>query len=101
MGRARLRIRRRVDAHAVVRQDVDLAQREGGAGNVARHALELGRLVGVGDLLVQVNIEVPQKLDDAEETLLRELAELEHTNVAPQRKGFFETVKEYFTEDSD
>lgn len=59
------------------------------------------RIVGVGDLLVQVNIEVPQKLDAAEETLLRELAELEHKNVAPQRKGFFENVKEYFTEDSD
>jgi molecular chaperone DnaJ len=59
------------------------------------------RTVGVGDLLVQVNIEVPQKLDAAEETLLRELAELENINVAPQRRGFFETVKEYFTEDSD
>jgi molecular chaperone DnaJ len=59
------------------------------------------RTVGMGDLLVQVNIEVPQKLDAAEETLLRELAELEHINVAPQRKGFFEKVKEYFTEDSD
>jgi molecular chaperone DnaJ len=52
-------------------------------------------------MLVQVNIEVPQKLDAAEETLLRELAELEHKNVAPERKGFFEKVKEYFTEDSD
>lgn len=59
------------------------------------------RMVGVGDLLVQVNIEVPQKLDAEEEKLLRELAELEHTNVAPERKGFFEKVKEYFTDDSD
>ena len=59
------------------------------------------RTIGVGDMLVQVNIEVPQKLEAAEESLLRELAELEHTNVAPERKGFFEKVKDYFTEDAD
>jgi len=55
------------------------------------------RVVGLGDLLVQVNIEVPQQMDEEEEKLLRELAELEHKNVAPERKSFFEKVKEYFT----
>jgi molecular chaperone DnaJ len=57
------------------------------------------RVAGLGDLLVQVNIEVPQKLSSEEEKLLRELAELEHKHVAPERKGFFEKLKEYFTED--
>ena len=56
------------------------------------------RISGVGDLLVQVNIEVPKKLVEEEEKLLRQLAEIEHKNVAPERKGFFESVKEYFAE---
>ncbi len=54
------------------------------------------RIVGLGDLLVQVNIEVPKKLTADEERLLRELADIEHKNVAPERKGFFDKVKEYF-----
>jgi molecular chaperone DnaJ len=56
---------------------------------------------GLGDLLVQVLIEVPKKLSREEQVLLRELAELEHKHVAPERKGFFEKLKEYFTADDD
>ena len=52
---------------------------------------------GLGDLLVQVSIEVPKSLTKDEERLLRELAELEHTNVAPERKSFFSQLKDYFT----
>ena len=37
-------------------------------------------------------------LDD-EERLLRELAEVEHKNVAPERKSFFERLKDYFVGD--
>jgi molecular chaperone DnaJ len=51
---------------------------------------------GRGDLLVQVSIEVPTRLSADEEVLLRKLAEVEHKNVAPRRKSFFETLKEYF-----
>ncbi|MEQ8848221.1 molecular chaperone DnaJ [Botrimarina sp.] len=51
---------------------------------------------GLGDLLVQVIIEVPKKLSPEEEKLLRQLAELEHKNVAPQRKSFFQQLKDYF-----
>lgn len=54
---------------------------------------------GRGDLLVQVTIEVPKKLSPAEEKVLRELAELEQTNVAPQRKSFFGQLKDYFVGD--
>ncbi|MEM9353954.1 MAG: DnaJ C-terminal domain-containing protein, partial [Planctomycetota bacterium] len=61
------------------------------------HGLRDPRVSGVGDLLVQVQIEVPKSIGEEEEVLLRQLAELEHKNVAPERKGFFETVKELFT----
>ena len=52
---------------------------------------------GLGDLLVQVTIEVPKKLSKEENELLRKLAELEHTNVAPERKSFFGKLKDYFS----
>ncbi len=55
------------------------------------------RVAGLGDMLVQVYIEVPKHINEEEETLLRQLAELEHKNVAPARKSFIEKVKEYFT----
>jgi molecular chaperone DnaJ len=58
------------------------------------------RVAGVGDLLVQVTIEVPKRITAEEEELLRKLAELEHKNVAPARKSFFDKVKEYFTQDA-
>jgi molecular chaperone DnaJ len=57
------------------------------------------RVAGIGDLLVQVTIEVPKKVTAEEETLLRQLAELEHKNVAPARKNFFDRVKKFFTQD--
>ncbi|MEM9187002.1 MAG: molecular chaperone DnaJ [Planctomycetota bacterium] len=52
---------------------------------------------GMGDLLVQVTIEVPKRLAKEEEKLLRQLAELEHKHVAPERRSFFDKIKEYFT----
>jgi molecular chaperone DnaJ len=51
---------------------------------------------GVGDLLVQTNIEVPKNLTPRQEELLRELADLEHANVSPHRRSFFEKLKDYF-----
>ncbi|MDA7949860.1 MAG: molecular chaperone DnaJ [Pirellulaceae bacterium] len=50
-----------------------------------------------GDLLVHVYIEVPKKPSTDQEKLLRELAELEHNDVTPERKSFLETIKNYFT----
>ena len=52
---------------------------------------------GKGDLHVQTFIEVPKKLTPKQRELLSELAELEHANVTPHRKTFFETIKEYFS----
>lgn len=56
---------------------------------------------GLGDLLVQVHLEVPKTLTAKQETLLRELAEEEHANVSPHRKSFFEKLKEYFLPTDD
>jgi len=50
---------------------------------------------GEGDLYVQTNIEIPKKLEPRQEELLRELAELEHTNVSAHRKSFLESIREY------
>ena len=49
-----------------------------------------------GDLHVQTYIEVPKKLGRRQEELLRELAELEQTEVTPHRKSFLERLREYF-----
>lgn len=51
---------------------------------------------GTGDLLVQVDLDIPKKLTARQKELLRELANEEHVNVSPQRKTFFEKLKEYF-----
>ena len=49
-----------------------------------------------GDLHVQTYIEVPKKLTGRQRELLRELAELEHANVTPERKSFLEKLRDYF-----
>lgn len=52
-----------------------------------------------GDLLVQVFIEVPKKLNAKQEQLLRQLAELDHESVLPQRKSFLAKLKTFFEPD--
>ncbi|MAT71168.1 MAG: molecular chaperone DnaJ [Planctomycetaceae bacterium] len=59
------------------------------------------RHMGKGDLHVEVTIDVPKKLSPEEETLLRQLAELEQKHVAPHRKTFLEKLKEYFVQDEE
>jgi molecular chaperone DnaJ len=54
------------------------------------------RVGATGDLMVQVFIEVPKKLSPEYERILRELAEVERAHVSPQRKSFFDKIKEYF-----
>jgi len=50
-----------------------------------------------GDLHVQTTIEVPKKLTPKQDKLLRELADLEQSEVSPHRKSFLERIREYFT----
>lgn len=49
-----------------------------------------------GHLLVQTFVEIPKKVNAQQETLLRQLAELEDEHVTPHRKSFFEHVFDYF-----
>jgi molecular chaperone DnaJ len=53
-----------------------------------------------GDLLVQVFVEVPKKLSDEQERLLRQLAELDHQSVLPHRKSFLAKLKTFFDPES-
>lgn len=50
-----------------------------------------------GDLHVEIQVEVPRKLNERQAELVRELAELEHANVSPQQKSFLEKLKSYFS----
>ena len=50
-----------------------------------------------GDLHVQTYIEVPKKLTTGQEKLLRELADLERTEVSPHRKTFLKRLRDYFS----
>jgi molecular chaperone DnaJ len=51
----------------------------------------------IGDLVVVVDLEVPKQLNEKQEKLLRELAELDQKNVSEHRKSFFNKLKKYFT----
>jgi molecular chaperone DnaJ len=50
-----------------------------------------------GDLRVTVVVETPAHLTKRQEELLRELAEIEHKQVSPQRKSFVDKIKDLFT----
>jgi molecular chaperone DnaJ len=48
---------------------------------------------------VEVHVETPRNLTARQEELLREFAEIEHLQVSPRRKSFFEKLRDYFTEE--
>ena len=50
-----------------------------------------------GDLLVVLLIEVPKKLTEKQEELLREYAETEDLEVMPHSRGFWDTMKSYLS----
>jgi molecular chaperone DnaJ len=52
-----------------------------------------------GDEIVEVHVETPRHLTARQEELLREFAEIEHLQVSPRRKSFFEKLRDYFTEE--
>jgi len=50
-----------------------------------------------GDLMVEVQVEVPRKLGDEQEELLRQLADIEQTNVSPHRTSFLDKLRDWFS----
>ncbi len=53
-----------------------------------------------GSLLVQIVVETPRSLSKRQEELLRELADADDKNVQPQRRGWLDKVKSFFTDGS-
>ncbi len=49
-----------------------------------------------GDLLIQTFIEVPKKVSVDQAKLLRQLAEIDHESVLPERKSFLEKLRYFF-----
>ena len=52
---------------------------------------------GPGDLHVRTYIETPKTLSTEQEDVLRQLAELENAAVTPERRGFLDKLRNYFT----
>jgi len=52
-----------------------------------------------GDLIIEIVVETPTKLTPRQEELFRELAEIDHKEVSPARKSFFERLKGFFASD--
>lgn len=52
---------------------------------------------GRGDLHVRLLLETPRKLTKRQEELYRELAELDHKHVSPERKSFLDRLVDWFT----
>lgn len=50
-----------------------------------------------GDLHVVVLVETPRNLTKRQEEIFRELAEIDKKHVSPQRKSFFEKIRELFS----
>ena len=53
-----------------------------------------------GNQHIQVFVEVPKKLTDEQRELLEKFATTEEVNVTPQRKSFFQKLKDYFVKES-
>ena len=51
---------------------------------------------GVGNQLVRVMVEVPTKLTQEQNEILRKYATLEQQNVGARQKGFWDKVREFF-----
>ena len=75
---------------------IDPGSASGEMIRLKRRGMPDPRYTGVGDLIIVLEIEVPKKVPKRQEELLRQLAEEEHANVTPERRGFFDRVKDYF-----
>jgi molecular chaperone DnaJ len=97
-------------SQAALGADIEVPTLDGPLTHTIRAGIQSGdanRIVGKGmpilgaggrrgDLHVVLVVETPKNLSKRQEELLRELAELDHGNVSPQRKSFFEKLKGLF-----
>ncbi len=49
-----------------------------------------------GDLILVTRVEIPKKLSDQQEKLLREFAETEDQSVMPESHGFLKKIRDLF-----
>jgi len=54
-----------------------------------------------GDLVVRLLVETPRKMTERQEELFRELAEIDQKHVSPQRKGFFDKIRDFFSQSQE
>lgn len=54
---------------------------------------------GRGNLVIKTFVEVPRRLTERQEELLREFAEIEKSNVDPEHKSLFDRIRSYFVHD--
>jgi len=54
-----------------------------------------------GDLHVQIELQVPKKLDAEHESLLRKLAEYENANVTPHHKSWLDKLRDFISGEND
>lgn len=96
-------------SQAALGGEIEVPTLEGRLQHSLKHGVQSGDLVRIagkgmpnvrggrkGDLIVQVVVETPRQLTKRQEELLRELAELDHGNVSPQRKSFLEKLRALF-----
>lgn len=76
--------------------EIPPATQSGDVFRMAGQGMPDPRHRGRGDLVVQVHIEVPKVHSPEHERVLRELAEMENTQVSPKRSSFFDRLKQYF-----
>ncbi len=81
--------------------DIPAGTQNGQVITMVKRGLPNSRTGRPGDEHVQVIIEVPKKLTTKQRELLEQLAETEAANVTPDRKSFFDKLKDYFAADDD
>ncbi|MBC7740701.1 MAG: molecular chaperone DnaJ [Bdellovibrionaceae bacterium] len=69
--------------------DIPRGSKSGERVKVAGHGLPSLRGSRRGDLYYTLNVEFPKKLSEAEEKLIRQLAEISKVNVSTKKKGLF------------
>lgn len=75
--------------------DIPRGSQNGDVLRLQREGLPYPNSQRKGNLLVVLYVDVPQDLTDRQEELLRELAEIEGSNVSEKRRSFMERLKTY------